>query len=205
MIACLPEGLHRRYKGLVVESIVCYPDRLIATDGAAYNNLTARLGRPTVPWATSWDFAALAEVTVRPFTADHVSLRFPLREVATRIGDLRSEARRRRDKGRERCWKLLGNVLFGVLAGWGQVGNVVAGNVVTAAGRAAAFGLVHGVNGFQVNTDGCMYRHDQIPAVSLAKCLRLQPDFMTRRAEEHGPIPFYAPKEVPKGDEEFTG
>ncbi len=204
VIRCLPAGLRRQYEGLVVASIVCYPNQLIAADGKAYDDLVAQLGRPTLPWSSTWDFAALREVTVRPFTADHVSLRFPLREVATRTGDLRREARRRGDAGQERCWKLLGNVLYGVLAGRGSVGNVVASNVITAAGRAAAFALVHGLNGFQVVTDGCTYRRDQIPRISLAECLELQPDYPTRRADETGTIPFYTPAEVPEGDEEFT-
>jgi len=107
--------------------------------------------------------------------------------------------------GLDRAWKSQANTIYGVLAGRHQVtGNAVAGNVITAAGRAGAFALINALNGIQVITDGCTYRRDQIPACTFARCLELQPDYGLRRAENGGPIPFLDPADVPVDDGAFT-
>lgn len=205
LIRCLPDAARQQYEGLRVESMVFYHSRLIASDGARYDELVSRLGLPTMPFVSWYDFGELLKTTVERASAQHACLRFPLREVAGRVGEERRRARAENLPTQEHSWKLVGNVFYGILANRRSPrGNVVAANVITAAGRALAWCLITSLNGFQVVTDGCTYRRDQIPRVTLAECLRLQPDYLTRRADEDGPIPFYDSDEVPVDDQEFT-
>jgi hypothetical protein len=55
-----------------------------------------------------------------------------------------------------------------------------------------------------VNTDGCSYRRDQVPACPLAECLRLCPDYAVRRPEAGSGVPFLDPAEIPDDDAGFT-
>jgi hypothetical protein len=58
------------------------------------------------------------------------------------------------------------------------------------------------LNGFQVITDGCTYRRDQIPAGTLGACLSASPDYPIRRPEAD--VKFVDPSSVPEGDAAFT-
>jgi hypothetical protein len=58
------------------------------------------------------------------------------------------------------------------------------------------------LNGFQVITDGCTYRRDQVPRVTFEECLRAYPEYPIRRPESG--VAFHAVEDVPEDDAEFT-
>ena len=206
LIQLLPAALRRQYEALTVESCVLYPTRLIAADGSAFDALTQQLGTTVAGWRTEFEPQYNRLQITEVWSAADVALAVPLGGVTRRIAEFRREARGAEAGrgGREQVWKLLGNSLYGAIASpHFAVGNAVAANVITAAARAAAWAIFQALNGFQVVTDGCTYRRDQIPALSLAECLALQPDYQVRRAEVGGPIPFVPADEVPLADGEF--
>src|SRR5262249_7228775 len=97
-------------------------------------------------------------------------------------------------------WKQHGNTLYGVAASPHlATNNVVLANVVTATARALAFVLQLALNGFQVITDGCTYRRDQVSRGTLADCLAADPEYPVRRPD--GGVPFHDPGAVPAEDD----
>ena len=178
----------------------------MAGSGAEYDRLLSSLGREPLPWAGTLDLDGLTKTAVEPLDADYASLRFPIDGLARSMAERRRRARQEQGKGgMDLAWKRQANTMYGVLASpHFATGNAVAGNVITAAGRAGAFALINALNGIQVITDGCTYRRDQIPACTFAECLELQPDYSLRRAEAGGPIPFLDPADIPVDDREFT-
>jgi hypothetical protein len=206
VISALPEALGEQYAGLTAESIVFYPRELTAQDGPSFDRLVARHRAEGLPWEAVLEMDELRQRIVERFDADHVALKFPIRDLARRVGELRREARTAHGKGGglDLAWKIQANTMYGVLASPSMAtGNPVAANVITASARAAAFGLMLALNGIQVVTDGCTYRRDQIPACTLAECLSIQPDYPLRRAEDGSGIPFLDPEEVPVDDDAF--
>ncbi len=207
VIQALPDALRRDYEALEAESGVVYLNRLIAADGPQFDALVQKLGTPRVGWSTGLDLEHLCLRTIEPITAEHVCLQVPFGDWNQRMGQFRTEARQEKSSagpGHEQTFKLLSNSTYGAVAcRHFAVGNVVAANIITAAGRAAAWTMFQALNGFQVITDGCTYRRDQIPAVPLGECLRLQPDYLVGRAEAGGPIPFLPTDQVPLDDREF--
>ena len=208
LIQAMPEAVRLDYEALDAESLVFYPRALIATDGGHYDRLCQELGSTLVPWRSSIDFARKRKTTDEDWSAANVSLSFALGSFTEQIGEFRRQAREasgHRKHGEEQNWKLLANSLYGTLASaFFPVGNVVAANQITAAVRPAAYAMIQALNGFQVVTDGCTYRRDQIPAVLFAECLRLQDDYPICRAAEGGKIPFLKPEEVPENNAEFA-
>lgn len=207
MIQMLPPALRRDYEQLTAESIVLYPRKLVAPDGPSFDRLVETHRATSLPWEGRLDLRSLTENVVEHFGAEYVSLKFPIGRYARQIGEFRREARGEhgKDSGPDTAWKLQANTMYGVLCSPHlATANVVAANQVTATARALAFALVQALNGFQVITDGCTYRRDQIPACSLARCLALQPDYPLRRAEAGSRIPFHDPGSVPEDDEAFT-
>ena len=207
MIQSLPSALRGEYERLSADSLVFYPRKLVAGDGAEYDRMVARLGLGALPWDGEVDLEALTRTQVEHLDADYVSLKFAIGDVARSIGERRRKARASNGQGTglEMATKLQANSIFGVLASpHFATGNAVAAQVITATGRAGAFAMVNSLNGIQVITDGCTYRRDQIPACPFSECLRLQPDYALRRAEDGGPIPFLDPAEVPVDDAGFT-
>lgn len=208
VIRVLPEPVRRRYEALRVDSLIFYPARLVAADGLAYDRLCEEVRVAGAGWRQAFDVDQLRLVTAEEIGEEFVSLRFPLNEYARRFGELRREARDREGKGSgaELAWKQTANTAYGVFASPHlPTNNCVAANQVTAQARAEAFLMMMALNGMQVITDGCTYRADQVPAVTYAECLRLQPDYSVRRAEAGGPIPFLAPERLPDDDAAFTG
>jgi hypothetical protein len=207
VIRVLPEAMRRRYEALRVDSLVFYPARLVAPDGPEYDRRCEEVRVAGAGWRQTLDLDHLRLVTADQIGEEFVSLRFPLYEYARRFGELRREARERDGKGSgaELAWKQTANTAYGVFASPHlPTNNCVAANQVTAQARAEAFLMMMSLNGVQVITDGCTYRADQVPAVSFAECLRLQPDYPVRRAEAGGPIPFLPPEQLPADDAAFT-
>src|SRR4051794_23139775 len=93
--------------------------------------------------------------------------------------------------------------MYGVAASRHLVtNNVVLANVITATARALAFAMQLSLNGFQVITDGCTYRRDQIPDATLGECLQAAPDYPVHRPE--GGVAFHDPTAIPDEDGAFT-
>jgi hypothetical protein len=207
MIQALPPALRQEYEALSAESLVFYPHAFVASDGIEYDRLVEQLGLQLFPWSADIDLESRIRSIEEPIDADYVSLRFGIGDLARAMIDRREQAKQRDGKksGSALGWKLMANNLYGVLGSEHfPTGNAVAANVITATARAGAFALVQSLNGYQVITDGCTYRRDQIPACTYADCLRLQPDYPIHRAEAGGPIPFLDPADVPSDDAEFT-
>ena len=207
----MPDSLRHDYEALDAESAVFYPSELIATDGPGYDRLVREVGATRSGWETRLESANRRLATLEKLSAEYVTLAVPLQDVSRRIALFRKEALDAVATGgrsSEQIWKLLGNSLFGAIASRHfPVGNVVAANIITAAGRAAAWAIFQALNGFQVVTDGCTYRRDQIPEVPLAECLRLDPDYLICRVEAEvkaeGRIPFVPADRVPLDDAKF--
>jgi hypothetical protein len=207
LIQALPAELRQHYEGLNADSILFYPRALVARDGAEYDRLVQARGYTELPWQQWLDENRLVLHTELKLDADYVTLRFDLADVAQRIGALRREAQQRHGKksGQDAAWKAQANTLYGVLASpHKSVNNLVAANVITGFARASAFLMGAALNGAQVITDGCTFRLDQVPAVPLAECLKLKPDYLLSRADTGDAIPFLDPATIPTDPGQFT-
>jgi hypothetical protein len=150
MIRALPPALRADYEGLSAESLVFYPRKLAAADGPAYDRLVASLGLDPLPWEGTIDLEGLRKETVERLDADYAGVRFAVGEVARSMAGRRRQARQRQGKGGglELAWKRQANTIYGVLTSMHQgTSNAVAGNVITAAGRAGAFAMIHALDG----------------------------------------------------------
>ena len=96
MIRALPASLRTAYEELTADSIVFYPNKMIASDGASFDQLVARYATEALPWSADLDLEAMEESVVLQLDADYVSLAFPLGDYARKIGQLRKEAQARR-------------------------------------------------------------------------------------------------------------
>jgi hypothetical protein len=191
LIQALPAALRAEYENLEVETMLFYPAQLVADDGPSYDALVDRLACDEVPWSATLELERLRQVIVEKFDDRHVVLRFHLGELVRRLSQLRREARERHGKGSgaERALKQQVNTVYGVIASRHLVtNNVVTANIITATGRALAYAMLMSFNGFQVITDGCIYRRDQVPAGTFADCLRRAPDYPINRAGYAGPF-----------------
>jgi hypothetical protein len=207
VITVLPKALRAEYENLIVDSVVCYPHKLIANSGAEYDDLVGRLATNSLPWQADLDPDTLEIVCREQVGARHVALRFPLHEYAKSFGQYRKEAQATYGKGsgEERAWKQHANVVYGVLASRHlPTHNFVAANYITARARAEAFLMSQALNAIQTITDGCSYRLDQIPSCTFAECLQAKPDYPIRRAEDKDGILFLSPAEIPLDDAGFT-
>lgn len=207
IIQAMPRAIRRDYERLRAESIVLYPRKLVARDGAEYDRLIAKHAQDEVPWRSVVDLGRMEKVLVEQIDASYVALRFPVGDYARKLGEFRREKQRTAGmgSGAEKALKEQANTLYGVLGSrFKDACNFVAANVTTAQARAEAFALVQSLNGFQVITDGCTYRRDQIPACTFAECLRIHPDYPIRRAEAESGIPFLDPATIPDDDARFT-
>ena len=207
VIQALPERMRLEYESLTADSIVFYPRTLIAEDGKQFDRLVSQLQGGDLPWHSRLDFDQLSLTEISKIDHEYVSLRFGIGEYATRIGQLRKEARDKFGKGsgQEANLKVMANTIYGNLASPHlPTQNIVAANQITAKGRAAAFAMVTALNGLQVITDGCSYRRDRIPACTFAECLSIMPDYPLRHADEASGIPFVNPESIPHDDVGFT-
>jgi hypothetical protein len=205
MIQALPEAVRQEYENLEVETVIFYPARLVADSGPAYDELVARQARSEAPWEASLDLERLEQITVEHLDADYVSLRCPIGTLAQQIAQYRREAREAYGKGSgaEQAWKLQANSIYGVVASpYLTTNNVVCANVITATARALAFAMQMSLNGFQVITDGCSYRRDQVPAGTFAECLAASAEYPIRRPE--GGVAYHDPGVIPDNDSDFT-
>jgi hypothetical protein len=206
-IQALPPALRREYEALSADAIILYPRRLVAADGATFDELVARHSSGSLAWKAELDLDTLCLTTAEAIDARFVALRFPIGDAARQIGKFRREAQRVEGKGSgaDTAWKVTANSMYGVLAcPHLDTCNFVAANQITATARACAFMMVQALNGFQVITDGCTYRRDQIPACTFEECLKIWPDYPIRRAEADSGIPFLDPSMIPSDDEAFT-
>jgi hypothetical protein len=202
MIQALPAGARASYEALKAESVIFYPRDFVASTPDEYEALVCRSRREGLPWQSTFDAERWEVVTHERLDERHVALRYRIGEDSRRINDLRQEAKRANDAGRDKLWKTTVNTMFGVLASPHlPTGNFVAANQVTAWGRALAFAMSQSLNAVQTITDGVSYRRDQVPAAPYADCLEAQADYPVRRAE--GGIAFKATGEVPD-DTSFT-
>jgi len=207
MIQALPPNVRMEYETLTAESIVFYPSSLIADTGQDYDRLCCQLGTEELPWDSVVNLDSREIIRREHLGADYVSMRFPVQDLARVVGELRDQAQAREGKGSgaDKSWKLLANSMFGVLAtSHLDTGNFVAANQVTATARAIAFGMMLSLNGFQVITDGCTYRRDQIPNGTFEECLRQQNDYPLLRAEATSQISFCQESTIPSKNDEFT-
>ena len=205
VIQALPGALREDYVNLEVETILFYPEKMVAATGPEFDDLVARLHNDQTSWRSSIDMERLEQVIVRRLDSDHVALRFDIGELARKISEFRKQAKQEFGKGSgaEVAWKQHANSMYGVSASRHLVtNNVVCANVITATARALAFAMQMSLNGVQVITDGCTYRRDQIPAATFAAILMHDPEYPIRRP---GPGAAFLPAgAVPEGDAEFT-
>jgi hypothetical protein len=207
MIQALPAKARKQYEQLVVDSIVFYPKRLIAKNGAHYDALVEQYSRDALPWQATFDVNKMELIERQKIDADYVSLRFPLGDYCRKFAEFRKAAQKEQGKnsGLDHAWKQQGNTVYGVLASPHHVvNNMVAANIITAMARARALALSQALNAIQTITDGCTYRRDEIPALTYAACLRRQPDYPIHRAESDGRIPFKEAATIPIAEDEFT-
>jgi hypothetical protein len=207
MVQAQPPALRAEYERLNVESIIFYPKEMAARSGPEFDELVARYADEDLPWASVLDPDGLRIITTETIDASFVTLRFPIGDYARRIGEHRREARQVEGKGSgaDTAWKVHANCMYGVLACEQlPTSNHIASNWVTAHARAEAFAMIQALNGFQVITDGCTYRRDQIPACTYAECLAVCPDYAVRRAESDSGIPFLDPAAIPDDDALFS-
>jgi hypothetical protein len=205
MIQTLPAAVRKSYENLETETIICYPAKLVANDGVQYDLLVEKYEKTEAPWEESIDLEAMEQVSVEHLDSDFVSLRFSIGHLAKQISAFRKEAREKHGKGSgaDLAWKLHGNGVYGVLASpYLMTSNIVCANYITATARALAFAMQLGLNGFQVITDGCTFRRDQVPAGTFAECLAACPEYPINRAKFQGP--FLDPKTIPNDDAGFT-
>jgi hypothetical protein len=204
-ICALPKPVRREYENLEVETIMFYPDQLVANSGPEFDRRMEQVASEQTPWSTTLDMRRLQKTLVEQLGEDHVALRFPIGELERKISELRQNARERFGKGSgvELTYKQHANTMYGVLASpLLSTNNVVAANVITATGRALAFFMHMSLDGIQVITDGCTYRRDQVPACSFAECLKRCPDYPINRQDFQGP--FLPPEDIPQNDADFT-
>jgi len=207
MIQALPAAARREYEALSVDSLVMYPTQFVANDGVAFDALVDRLRQEHLPWKSLLDLKGRKICHVETLDEEYACLRFPLHKNASALARLRDEAQQQEGKGSglAAALKLQANSLYGVLASNHlPTCNVVAANQITAHARAAAFGLMMALNGIQVITDGCTFRKDRVPACTFAECLRRQPDYPLRGADEDSGIPFLDQAQVPDDPVQFN-
>jgi hypothetical protein len=207
VISVLPKALRAEYENLTVDSVVFYPQKLIANDAGEFDDLVERLATDSLPWEAELDPGTLEIVCREKVDARYVSLKFALQEYAQKFGKFRKEAQEKHGKGsgEERAWKQHANVVYGVLASRHlPTHNFVAANYITARARAEAFLMSQALNAIQTITDGCSYRLDQIPCCTFEECLQAKPDYPIRRAEDNEGIPFRSAAEIPLDDVGFT-
>ena len=205
MIQALPQELRKEYENLEVETVLFYPSQLVAADGPAYDALVDGLASDRTPWSSTIDMKLFRQVVVERIGEEHAALRFPLGQLAQKIAAQRRQARDLYGKGSgaELAWKQQGNTVYGVTACRHLATNsVVTANVITATGRAIAYGMQMALNGYQVITDGCTYRRDQVPAGTFADCLARRDDYPVNRTGFQGP--FLDTAAVPADDAAFT-
>jgi hypothetical protein len=207
MIQAMPPALRRDYENLTAESIVLYPRQLVARDGHEHDELVARHAGAGLPWQTSIDLEGMRMVRTDVIDDAYVTLNYPIGQYADKIGEFRRQARQTEGKGSgaDAAWKVHANSMYGVLAcPHLDTNNFLAANQITGQARAEAFALLQALNGFQVITDGCTYRLDQIPACTFAQCLEILPDYPIHRAEADSGIPFIDPATIPTDEAGFT-
>jgi hypothetical protein len=207
MIQGMPPALRCDCENLAAESIVLYPRKLVARDGIEYDELVARCAGAELPWQASIDLERMRLVCTDVIDDSYVALKYPIGQYAGKIGEFRRQAQQTEGKGSgaDAAWKVHANSMYGVLAcPHLDTNNFVAANQITGQARAEAFALLQPLNGFQVITDGCTYRLDQIPACTFAECLEIFPDYPIRRAEADSGIPFIDPATIPTDDAGFT-
>ena len=205
-IGLLPASAQAEYFGLRVESILCYPRKLVASTASEYDELVCRLHNPDLPWRSLLELDHLQITTTEHLDQEYATLRFPLGDLAGRLQDLRREAQVKFGKGSaaDITAKIQANTLYGILASDSYVtSNVVAANYITAAGRARAFVLALALNGIQTITDGVTYRRDCIPSGSLADCLEFAPNYPQRHVTIPSRFPFADANSIPVDDSEF--
>lgn len=207
VIQAMPEQVRVQYEALLVDSMVFYPASLVARDGCAFDDLVTRHQGNDLPWEAEISLERFAIETVEAIDDRYVSLAFPIGEYADRIGELRRQAQIEfgRGSGADTAYKLQANTMFGVsVSPYFCTGNAVLANQITSTARAGAYLMFLALNGFQVITDGCSYRRDQIPACTFEECLEIYPDYTLRRPDEQSGVPFIDPQEIPDDDTEFT-
>lgn len=181
MIQTLPLEARRSYEQLRAESIVFYAAEWTADNGPAFDSLVERrtTGSP-VDWRQELDLDARALLTTEEIDEKYVALRYPVRQLARQLIELRKSKGAATSRGK--AIKVLANTLYGAFASpLLPTSNPVAANVVTGTARALAYAMANALNAHQVITDGTMYRADQIPAGTFADVLRKRADYPIRR------------------------
>ena len=206
LIQALPAAARREYERLNVDSLIMYPRQFVADDGPALDKLRQQLRQADLPWQSVLSLPENKLRHVEQLDEEFVSLRFPIHKYSEALAQLRRNAQKAQGKGSglDAAFKLQSNTMFGVLASTHlPTNNMLAANQVTAFARAAAYAMLMALNGLQVITDGCTFRKDRIPAVPLAQCLKLQPDYPLRHADDKSRIPFLDPAKIPDQEQQF--
>jgi hypothetical protein len=201
VIQALPPGWREEYENLEVDSILFYPKKMVADSGPGFDALVEEHRHFNTPWQASINMEALVQVIKKPIDDDYVAFRFDLGELVKVMLEKRREAKDRYGPGSaaEKGWKVQVNSLYGVVASrYLATNNIEAANYITATARALAFSMQMSLNGFQVITDGCTYRADQIPGLTFTDCLAACPDYPVNRGEFSGP--FLDPAAIPVDD-----
>ena len=186
VIQQLPEELREQYEQLQVDAFVFYPKELIADTPEDYDRIISQFqsGTNSLPWQETMEMESKLITKQVRINESCVALRIPINQFAAKLKELRAEAKREhgRKSGSEKILKLVSNSIYGILASdLYPIGNIVAANIITARARAAAYVMTMSLNGFQVITDGCTWRADQVPAGTLRDWLEANSDYTLHR------------------------
>ncbi len=189
IIQTFPPSARKQYEQLRAESIVFYPRKFVANSGAEFDQLTEQFRKKShsVPWKQSLDLQQTMMLRKEmDIDERYVSLRVPIGTVAKELIRFREEAGP--DTAEGQLYKTLANTVYGVFASpFLPTSNPVAGNIITATARAAAYAMTQATNALLVITDGVLYRKDRVPADTFAKRLKNNPDYPLLHATE-GPF-----------------
>jgi hypothetical protein len=205
IIQALPEAMRQEHEDLEVETILFYPEKMVARTGPEYDALVENYAQAVAPWTETIDLGRMERTIIERVDSDYVGLRFPLGELVKKVSQFRKEAKEKHGKGSgaELAWKVHANSTYGVLASpYLMTNNVVCANIITATARALAYAMQMSLNGFQVITDGCTYRRDQVPAGTFSECLNLSGEYPIRRVENG--LAFVLADTIPDDDKQFT-
>ena len=174
MIRAMPDEMRADYENLEVESIVFYPAKMVAKTGPEYDELVNKFDQTEVPWSSTLEPAQFEQTIRRKFDRDNIALAFDIGQLARTLIEARRTEQEKTGRGSatDLALKQPANTIWGVSASPFHVTqNVIFANVITATARAVAWAMVMSLNGYQVITDGCIYRDDQIPALTFRQCI----------------------------------
>lgn len=115
MIRALPPDLRRQYEALRVETVVFYPKAFVADSWQELGALRDTLSTGAAfDWAQALDLRARTRTTVDDLDEQYACLRYPVRNLAAKLVELRKRAKTAEPAGPlDKAYKLTANTLYG--------------------------------------------------------------------------------------------